>query len=294
MLISNLPTAGRSHPGAVRGGNADHFLVADLNRSITIHSSSLPVSDETRLVSGVAGQLLVVADGISGLPGHDIASQIGVGTLARYVLNVMPWFLSIDHHYDDDQERQLLTAMAEVEQAVQAQVDETPEFGGMGTTLTMAYLMWPRMNVVNVGDSRCYLLRNGSLHPITRDHTAAQDMVDAGAISSEQAAGSPLSKVLVRSVGQGLPSLRPDVRKLDLKPGDRVLVCTNGLTAQVPDETITSLLEAAPSPDDACDSLIDAANRQGGSDNVTVAVAFCLPPIERPTKPRPSSTSSSG
>ena len=273
--------AGMSDVGNVRPDNQDQYLVADLNRSITIHSSSLPVEDETQLYSPIAGQLLVVADGIGGAPGGVVASQIGVGTVTRYVLNAMPWFLSLNHDHDDDQEEDLLAAMLEVESAVEESAVDNPEYEGMGTTLTMAYVVWPRLYVVNIGDSRAYLLRNGDLQQITHDQTVAQELADQGTISAEQAARSPLAHVLVSSIGQGLSNFHPDVYKLELQDGDRLLVCSDGLTNMVDDARIGALLGRADNPEVACQALIDEANANGGHDNITAAIAFCHPPARR-------------
>ncbi|MDH3301887.1 MAG: protein phosphatase 2C domain-containing protein [Acidimicrobiia bacterium] len=283
MLITRALMAGLSDVGRVRGENEDQFLVADLNRSMTIHASTLPVDDETQLYSGMIGQLLVVADGISGAPGAVVASQIGVGTVARYVLNTMPWFLSLNHDHDDDQEKALLAALLEVESAVEEQARVDPEFAGMGTTLTMAYIVWPRLYVVNVGDSRCYLLRDGTLEQLTHDQTAAAQLVEDGTLSPEQAARSPLSRILVSSIGQGMSSFRPDVYRTELVSGDRLLLCTDGLTAMVDDLRISRMLGEGDTPETVCQALADEANEAGGHDNITVAVAFCLEPMERQT-----------
>jgi protein phosphatase len=281
MLINRSLVAGQSDIGKVRPENQDQFLVADLNRSITIHASSLPVDDETQLYSGVSGQLLVVADGISGAPGGIVASQIGVGTVARYVLNAMPWFLSLNHDHDDDQEEELLAAMLAVESAVEEQAEIYPEFEGMGTTLTMVYIVWPRLYVVNVGDSRAYLLRGGELQQLTHDHTVAQELVEQGTITAEQATRSPLAHILVSSIGHGLSHFHPDVYKCELQPDDRVLICTDGLTNEVDDVRIAELMGAGNTPEVVCQALVDEANSKGGHDNITVATAFCLPPSER-------------
>lgn len=287
MLITRALMAGMSDVGRVRGLNEDQFIVADLNRSMTIHASTLPVNDETRLFSGMIGQLLVVADGISGAPGAVVASQIGVGTVARYVLNTMPWFLSLNHDHDDDQEEELLAALLEVESAVEDQARADPEFEGMGTTLTMAYIVWPRLYVVNVGDSRCYLLRDGALEQLTHDQTAAAKLVADGTMSAEQAARSPLSNILVSSIGHGMSSFRPDAYRTDLHSGDRLLLCTDGLTSMLDDARIAHLLDEGDTPENVCQSLVDAANDAGGHDNITVAVAFCLQPMEHQTGGEP-------
>ncbi|MEM9563120.1 MAG: protein phosphatase 2C domain-containing protein [Actinomycetota bacterium] len=280
MLISNFHSAGRTDVGRTRSANQDQYLVADLSKTMTIHSTTLPVDDETELYAGLRAPLLLVADGISGQRGGNVASQIGVGTTAAYVLNTMPWFFSLTHDHDDDQQDELVAAVAECERAVEMEAAEHPELAGMGTTLTMACLIWPRMYVVNVGDSRCYLLRNGTLSQLTHDHTAAQHLVDDGTFTAEQAARSPLSHVLVHSIGR--PSaFRPEVTRTDLEPGDRVLLCTDGLSSQVDDARIAELLGGADSAEEATDALVDAANDAGGADNVTAVVSFCFPPIER-------------
>lgn len=284
MLISKSLTAGRSDVGKVRQANEDQFLVADLNKSMTVHASTLPIEKDAQFYGGLRAQLLLVADGMSGAAGAEVASQIGVGTTARYVLNTMPWFLSLEHEHDDDQREELIAALASSEEAIENEAQAHPSLAGMATTLTMAYVVWPRMYVVHIGDSRCYLLRSGGLAQLTHDQTAAQTLVDDGTITAEQAARSPLSHVLISSLGRGTSSFQPEVYKTELEPGDRVLLCTDGLTAEVPDPEIARVLAAGDSADEAAAALIDAANQAGGHDNITVVVSFCHPPITRPER----------
>lgn len=280
MLYTNFLSAGRTDVGRNRTSNQDQYLVADLNKSMTIHSTTLPVEEETEFYAGLRAQLLLVADGISGQAGGDVASQIGIGTTARYVLNTMPWFFALDHGHDDDQQDELVAAVEDCERAVEEEAAAHPELAGMGTTLTMAYLIWPKMYVVHIGDSRCYLLRNGELSQLTHDHTAAQHLVDDGTFTAEQAARSPLSHILVHSIGSP-KTFRPEVSRTNLEPGDRVLLCTDGLTSQVDEARIAELLGQADTPDEATDNLVDAANEAGGADNITAVVSFCQPPIDR-------------
>lgn len=284
MLISKFISAGCTDIGQVRLTNEDHYLVADLARSMTIHSSTLPVEDETELYSGLRGQLLLVADGVSGNLGGGVASQIGIGTAAKYVLNTMPWFFSLDHEHDDDQQQELVEALRECERAVEDEAGNHPEWNDMGTTLTMAYIIWPRMYVVHIGDSRCYLLRGQRLSQLTADHTVAQALVDHGTITPEQAADSPLSHVLVNSIGHGPTSFHPDVHKTRLEPGDKVLLCTDGLNAHVSDDEIATILSNAESAEEAAGVLVDAANAGGGTDNITAVVSICHPPIDLPPR----------
>ena len=289
MLITRFISAGLTDIGQRRSANQDQYLVADLDKSMTIHSTTLPVDDETELHSGLRAQLLLVADGMGGHRGGDVASKIGIGTIAKYVLNSMPWFFSLAHDHDDDQREELLSAMAECEEALEAEAAADPALARMGTTLTMAYLIWPRMYVVHIGDSRCYLLRDGRLAQITRDQTAAQELVDQGTITAEEAIRSPLSHILLSSLGPGHSSYRPEVSRTDLEAGDRVLLCSDGLTSEVSDDRIAELLGGAESAKRATEDLVEAANEAGGKDNITVVVSFCYPPIERPER-RPGGT----
>ena len=282
MEMAQYDSAGRTDIGQVRPTNQDQFLVADLNKSMVIHSTTLPVAEDTEFHGSLRAQLLLVADGMGGRAGGNVASQIGVGTTARYVLNTMPWFFSLSHDREDDQRQELLAAMAVSEDAVEHYGEEHPELDGMGTTLTMAYLVWPRMYVVHIGDSRCYLLREGRLTQLTNDHTMAQELVDSGAIQPEDAHRSPLSHVLVHSIGHGPDAFRPEVSRTMLVPGDRVLLCTDGLSNRVPDDRIAELLGRAATADAASEALVAAANQAGGDDNITVVVSICHPPIERP------------
>ncbi len=285
MLISRFISAGHTDVGKSRRRNEDQFLVADLSKSMTIHSSTLPIEEETELYGGLKGQLLLVADGMGGQAGGDIASKIGVGTIAKYVLNTMPWFFSLDHEHDDDQRAELLAAMLECEEAVESEARLHPELAGMGTTLTIAYIVWPRLYVVHIGDSRCYLLRSGELTQLTHDHTAAQALVDQGSITAEQATRSPLNHVLLHSIGQGPSSFRPEVSRTELEPGDKVLVCTDGLTSELDDDEIAAILSSTESAEQASRSLVDAANDAGGADNITAVVSVCYPPLDRPDRP---------
>ncbi|MGB5757427.1 MAG: protein phosphatase 2C domain-containing protein [Acidimicrobiales bacterium] len=281
MLISKSISAGHTDIGRVRASNQDQFLVADLNKSMTVHSSTLPIEAETELYGGLKAQLLLVADGMSGHAGGSVASQISIGTTAKYVLNTMPWFLSLEHEHEDDQREELVAALLACEEAIESEARDKPEYEGMGTTLTMAYIVWPRMYVVHIGDSRCYIQRSGHLSQVTRDQTAAQALVDDGTITADQAIRSPLSHILVSSIGQGMSTFHPDVYKTRLEPGDKVLLCTDGLTCEVADDEIAAILSEGESAEVAARSLVDAANASGGSDNITAVVSICYPPIER-------------
>src|SRR5207302_1701640 len=139
----------------------------------------------------------------------------------------------------------------------------------------------------HVGDSRAYLFRRGGLHQLTRDHTLAQALADAGRITPAEVATHRLRHVLVRSLGAGRGDLEVDIQHLQIADGDRLLLCTDGLTDMAPDDLIGEVLRATESPEEASRALVELALERGGKDNVTVVLAqYTIP--ETPSLPPPS------
>ena len=143
----------------------------------------------------------------------------------------------------------------------------------MGTTLTMAYVVWPRLYVVHAGDSRCYLFRGGRLEQITTDHTMAQQLVERGVLTPEEAQESRLSHVLWNCLGGNSHELQPEVHKAGLTLGDTLLLCTDGLTGPLRDQDLIETLQHDLPAQETCQRLVSAANSAGGPDNITVVVA---------------------
>ena len=181
---------GLTDVGRVRAVNEDQFLIADLGKSMLIHQTSLSHEDHTRLFGGSQGKLLLVADGMGGHAEGKRASTIAVQTLAHYVLNTMSWFYRLQEGHEADLQEELQAALEECQKSIEVAASASAERRGMGTTLTMAYVLWPRLYVVHAGDSRCYLLRDARLERVTTDHTMAQQLVDRGALPAEEAQGS--------------------------------------------------------------------------------------------------------
>jgi protein phosphatase len=148
-----------------------------------------------------------------------------------------------------------------------------PERKGMGTTLTMAYLIWPRMYLVHVGDSRCYLFRDGTLRQLTRDHTVAEMCAEQGEMEAEEAESSRLSNVLWNFVGGDSDDLSPEVHRAELRRNDSLLLCTDGLTKCVEDAQIAERLAGGEPSDVVCQQLVSDAINEGAPDNTTVVVA---------------------
>jgi serine/threonine protein phosphatase PrpC len=271
MSCSGLTDVGRE-----RQTNEDQFLLADLNKSLLVRQTSLSHDDHTHLFGGSQGALLLVADGMGGHAAGKQASTLAVQTLERYLLNTMPWFFQLREDQEDDLLDELKAAMEACQHSIERAAAARPEQRGMGTTLTMAYLLWPRLYVVHIGDSRCYLFRPPHLMQITKDQTMAQQLVEKKILTPEEAPQSRWSHVLWSCLGGHSRQFSVEVHKVTLTVGDTLLLCTDGLSGQVRDEDISRLLQQGGSPEETCRRLVAAANDAGGPDNITVVIARFL------------------
>jgi serine/threonine protein phosphatase PrpC len=272
-MRGKLDCYGLTDIGQVREVNEDQFLIADLNKSMLIHQTSLSHEDHTRLMGGSQGTLLVVADGMGGHAAGKQASTIAVQSLMHYVLNAMSWFYRLLDSRENDLIDELKIALETAQQSIETAAKASIERRGMGTTLTMAYVIWPRLYVVHAGDSRGYLFRQAKLEQITTDHTMAQQLVERGALTPQEAQESRWSHVLWNCLGGGTHELKPEVYKATLALGDTLLVCSDGLTGRVSNEDIIEQLGRDHSAEETCRRLVSAANAAGGKDNITVVVA---------------------
>jgi serine/threonine protein phosphatase PrpC len=183
------------------------------------------------------------------------------------------WYFRIDEAEAQELMDQLGAYFRDIDRRLSAEADADPQLHGMGTTLTGAYVVGGNLFVVHVGDSRCYLYRGGKLQQITRDHTLAQEMADAGQISQQSAGRHRMRNVLTRYIGGSDGNIQSEVHWLPLVTADRVLLCSDGLNGMVADEEIALHLAEHCDPNAACESLIGAALEAGGRDNITVIVA---------------------
>lgn len=158
-------------------------------------------------------------------------------------------------------------------EAIEQESSEELSNKGMGTTLTMAYVIWPWMYVVHAGDSRCYLLRQEELEQITRDHTVSNQLVAQGGMTKEEAESSRWSNVLYNALGAGASSVDAEVHKVALQPEDTILLCTDGLYRYIPDKEIKDILLSDLEPLECCRAFIEMSNSRGGADNITAIVA---------------------
>jgi len=281
-MLTKMDCFGLTDLGRMRPSNQDHYLIADLNKSLRVHSTSLNINDETRLYGGSQGKLLLVADGMGGEAEGERASTIAVDQVATYVLNSLSWCYRLEESSEDDFAEHLKEALQSCQDSIKTVANQRPETRSMGTTMTMVYIVWPRAFVVHVGDSRCYLLRNGRLQQITVDHTMANLLAETEQMSRSQARRSPLGHALWNAIGGRSDELSVDVYKLSLDRGDILLLCTDGLYDMVSDERLRDVLSLKDSAETICRRLVEMANEHGGKDNITAIVAqFLSSPLDQ-------------
>jgi PPM family protein phosphatase len=221
--------------------------------------------------SGYAGgSLFVVADGMGGHAGGDVASAIAVRRIAETD--------RLDFASPQEAEFALQSAMIAANQEISEAVQDRPELTGMGTTVSALVRVGDAIAIAHIGDSRIYLLRDRELSQITNDHTFVQRLVETGRITPEEAAVHPRRSVLMRVLGDIDQSPEIDTSILGTLPGDRWMLCSDGLSSYVPEERILAALESSATADDATSRLIMDALENGAPDNVTVVVVD----IDRP------------
>jgi protein phosphatase len=267
-----LDCFGHTDRGRVRRLNEDQFLIADLTKRLRMLQTSVPELDSPEWSRGVSGYLLAIADGMGGVAGGEIASGLAIESVSWYVSRTMPWFYRYQDGREEELEAELRVAVDACQKTVAGAAAKS-HFHQMGTTLTMAYVLWPRVYVVHAGDSRCYLHRNGHLDRMTRDHTVAQRAVEKGILSPAQAERSPLAHTLWNCIGGATDGVNPDIYKATLEANDELLLCTDGLTRKLTDDDVRGILAKAATPEAAARALVNAANEAGGEDNITVVVA---------------------
>jgi protein phosphatase len=283
-----------THPGKVRPTNEDSYLVYRTGRFWEPLSTSLP-DDQLPTRYEANGYGMSVADGMGGHRAGEVASRLALRTAVALMLNASRWALRPENAWARQEEIEAtiqrgLDYFRQINEAVASQAHGDPSLSGMGTTLTAACSFGMDLIVFHVGDSRAYLFRNGQLQQLTRDHTVAQALVEEGALPPHEAIRHPLCHVLTRAIGARGREIHADVHQVQLLDGDRVLLCSDGLTGMVPDARIAEVLAQDGPPTAACHRLLDAALEAGGKDNITVVLAHYRfpPPAPRASVPPPT------
>ena len=261
---------GLTHPGKVRTENQDHFLICALRQQVAVQQTSL--SDADHLIAGSErlAMMMMVADGVGGGMKGEEASRSALEAVSRYVSRSMRCYYAAgsaeDREFSDALQEGALQCHAELVQRGQ----DDPDYRGMATTLTLYLGVWPRAYLLQVGDSRCYLLRHGELTQITRDQTMAQELIDLGVLNPADAPGTRYTHTLSSSIGGRQTA--PVVTRFDLDWDTVVLLCSDGLTRHVSDDRLRDRLRSMTSARQVCEDLVQEALEGGGSDNITVIV----------------------
>jgi protein phosphatase len=252
---------GRTDVGQIREHNEDNFLVADLTRK----SRSLMETDRVQIVAE-RGTVLGVCDGMGGAAAGEVASQLAVDIIYEKLTQGDP---PANH---DDLARRLVHAVEEAGGRIfgEARADRTRR--GMGTTSTIAALLDSRLFVAQVGDSRAYVLRGDKFVQVSRDQSLVNQLIEAGQLTEEEAETFEHNNIILQALGTA-ETVQVDLTYVDLRKGDTLLVCSDGLSGMVRADEMREVLLSHREPFDACKELVDRANRAGGHDNITVIVA---------------------
>ena len=215
-----------------------------------------------------------MADGMGGHAAGEVASEMAVEIIARE-LNGIRGLADAGKH--DRMRGAIRSANQAIFERTMAEADKR----GMGTTTTVLVLFARRYLIGQVGDSRAYLLRNGHLHQLTKDHSYVQEQVDAGLLTADQARTHPYSNVITRCVGAN-EDVVPDVYFGSLERGDIILLASDGLTGMLEDDQLTKILDSEATPEVWVHRMITEANRRGGLDNIT-AIVVKVDDVDNPT-----------
>ncbi len=278
--VLTVKAFGITDKGKVRATNEDQFLVAELTKAMRIWQTSL--SEPKLQVGEERAHLFLVADGMGGHQAGERASALAVAAIEQFTLNSFKWFFGSDDTEAKKVLAQFQSAFSQADARIAEEAAGHPELNGMGTTVTMAFQLGVQLCVVHAGDSRAYLYRDGELHQLTQDHTLTADMVRRGALRPDQVAGHRLRHVITNAVGGPELGVKVEARALELQAGDRLLLCSDGLTEMVTNEVIAAVLDAEPAPEAAAKNLLARANEGVASDNITLLIARFEPVDSEP------------
>ena len=242
--------------GMQRSHNEDSIFC--MNTAMTSEGNNMPFG------------LFIVADGMGGHQHGEIASSIAVRALSGYVLNKLcnPIFSYKSTPPSNSIQEIMSEGILDAHRIILKEVQ------GGGTTLSAALLRGEQMTIAHVGDSRVYSISaNGEIQILTRDHSLVKRLIELGQITEEESINHPQRNVLYRALGQGEP-FEPDVSTYPIVPGGYLLICSDGLWGVVPEEVLVKTIIEATSPHEACQLLVDAANKGGGPDNISVILIY--------------------
>jgi len=272
----------KSDVGRVRRGNEDNFLVLDLSSQKTWTGSDgvQPPKELTNLKLGDKGLVLVVSDGMGGALAGDVASRMAVDSVREMLVGT-------DAEEGCAAETPLVdclkNATVYANLAIHLRSQEDSRCSGMGATFTGAAIKGDMLDLVQVGDSRGYMIRKDTIQLATKDQSLVQQLVDVGQISEAEAETHMFRNVILQALG-AQSDVTPVTGKIQLRRGDILLLCSDGLSGKLRSEDIQNIVASNPDLTTACDELIAEANNRGGEDNITVVlVRFLGDDLEEPT-----------
>ena len=274
-----LDIFGLTHTGKVRKTNQDHFLIASLRRQVEIHLTSLPPDTHWPAAKRLAF-MAMVADGVGSTEAGEEASRLAVERVTEYVIQCVKAYNSSDGNREAAFSDALADAAMQVHAAILEHSHDEDEHRRMATTLTLWIGIWPRAYLLQVGDSRCYVMRDDKLMQISRDQTMAQELIDQGILNRTDAPRTRWANVLSSAIGGHQAA--PVVTQMDQFWGQSGLLCSDGLTKHVSDERIAERLRTMTSARQVCQDLLNDALEDGGSDNITILVGRT---IRKPSRP---------
>lgn len=278
--FSQIDAWGATHRGSVRPDNQDHFFLGSLARGVAVDRSSIHDKDRSIVHAERLATLAVVADGVGSSGGGEEAARRAVTEL---VSAVSRFFYDAACEEHDDPEvfsRMLQDAALEVHERLIDEAEREADGRRFATTVTLFLGLWPHAYLLQLGDSRCYIFRDGTLTQISRDQTMAQDLVDSGALTRTVAERTRWAHIL--SSAMGGPKAVPVVTRVVRDWGTVMLLCSDGLTKHVSDDRIRECLASMTSAQQVVEQLMQDALDDGGTDNITLIVGRTVKPETSP------------
>jgi serine/threonine protein phosphatase PrpC len=269
VRVTGVTRCGRGHLE-----NEDQYLIAQLERAMFVRLSGVgnPMSKAGGAHSP-QGHVFMVADGVGGRDGGRLASTVAVQSMSAYVLTTMRWSRLTQHESSQRLERGLESALRDAQTRIRLEARRRGIDPRLGTTLTMAYVAWPSLHLLHAGDSRGYVARGGELYQLTRDHTVAQALLDTDANLDRKTVEARWGHVLDNVIGGSTDDLQVDMQRIDLEPGDRVMLCTDGLTAYLEDADLHRQLSEPRPVEESAQTMARMAFDRGGHDDITLVLA---------------------
>ncbi len=259
-----------THTGRVRDHNEDNYLVVRRRRIREILLTSVPreflVQDEQ------SAYTMAVADGLGGRKFGELASFLALRTGWELGGGEVKWTMKVNEREVAEAKEKAILFFQMMHRSLNEAMQDEPLATGMGTTLTVCYTTGPNLFVLHAGDCRAYLVRGGQVKQLTRDHTVAQRLMDQGLAKPDSAEVSQTRRLLTSGLGGGFEEVQVDVEHHVLEDGDRLMICTDGLSDMVERDKLAALLVEKADPTECCEALLAAALEAGGKDNITVVV----------------------